>query len=344
MQKARRSKTPQSAICNPQSAISLVWSGERQNVDQEVAQFAAVHYGVEHAMFEQEFRALKPLGQLLADRLLDHARAGEADQRAGFGDVEIAEHRVTGGHAAGRRVGQERDVWESGVVEPRQRRRNLGHLHQTERAFLHPRAARTRDDDQRKTLIDAALDRPRDLLADNRTHAAAHKTELHRADHQLSPAHLAVASEERVEHSGLLLRSAQPVGVRGGVDEFERVGRRDLRVALGVLTAVEEHLQTLTGTDPEMIGAGRTDVQIGFQILAINRRRAILVLAFYEDALSFDCAFFWGGRWTYFVGFALEPSHRVVILRSGLGSVKDTKPASTGPRCRRKAERRRACP
>src|SRR5262249_36396653 len=90
---ARRSTVPQSAIRNQQSAISLVWSGESQNVDQEVAQFAAVHDSVEHAVIEQEFRALKPLGQLLADRLLDHARAGEADQRAGFGDVEIAEHR-----------------------------------------------------------------------------------------------------------------------------------------------------------------------------------------------------------------------------------------------------------
>ena len=35
----------------------------------------------------------KPVGQLLADRLLDHARAGEPDQRLGLGDVEVAEHR-----------------------------------------------------------------------------------------------------------------------------------------------------------------------------------------------------------------------------------------------------------
>jgi hypothetical protein len=85
----------------------LVWSGESQNVYKEVAQLAAVHDGVEHAVFEQEFGALEPLGHLLADRLLDHTRTGESDQRAGFGDVEIAEHRETGGNAPGCRVGQE---------------------------------------------------------------------------------------------------------------------------------------------------------------------------------------------------------------------------------------------
>src|SRR5262245_44842739 len=119
---AWRSTAPQSAIRNPQSAISLVWSGKIQNVDQEVAQLAAVHDGVEHAVVEQEFRALESLGQFLADRLLDYARAGEADQRAGLGDVEIAEHRVAGGHAAGRRIGQQRDIWKPGVIQPRKRR------------------------------------------------------------------------------------------------------------------------------------------------------------------------------------------------------------------------------
>src|SRR5262249_16635377 len=131
----------ESAIRNPQSAILFIWAGESQNVDKKLAQFAGVHNRVEHSMFEQKFRTLKTLGQLLADRLLDHARACEADQCARFGDVEIAEHRETGGYAAGRRIGQEGDVRQPGVVESRERRRNLGHLHQAERALLHSRAA-----------------------------------------------------------------------------------------------------------------------------------------------------------------------------------------------------------
>ena len=43
-------------------------------------------------MLQQKFRTLKAFRQLLADGLLDDARSGKADQRAGFGDVEIAQH------------------------------------------------------------------------------------------------------------------------------------------------------------------------------------------------------------------------------------------------------------
>jgi hypothetical protein len=50
-------------------------------------------------------------------------------------------------------------------VEPHQRGRNLGHLHQADRAFLHARAARSRDTISGMRAGDAALDGARDLLA-----------------------------------------------------------------------------------------------------------------------------------------------------------------------------------
>jgi hypothetical protein len=83
-----------------------------------------------------------------------------------------------------------------------------------------------------------------------------------------------------------------------------------MRVVFGVLAVVEEHLQSLARTEPEVMAAGRTNVQIGFKIIAIDRRRAILVFAFDEDAFHLDCAFFGRSQGAYFVGFALEPSHR----------------------------------
>ena len=48
-------------------------------------QLFARHDHVDHAVLQQIFRALEALGQLLADGLLDDARAGEADDRAGLG-------------------------------------------------------------------------------------------------------------------------------------------------------------------------------------------------------------------------------------------------------------------
>ena len=78
---------------------------------------------IEHAVLEQELAALESLGQLLPDRLLDDARAGEADERLRLRDVHVAEHREARGHAAGRRIGQDRDVGEPRAIEPRQRAR-----------------------------------------------------------------------------------------------------------------------------------------------------------------------------------------------------------------------------
>src|SRR5215831_11416385 len=48
-------------------------------------QLFAGHHGIEHAMFEEEFTALKARRELLPDGLFDDAGASEADQRAGFG-------------------------------------------------------------------------------------------------------------------------------------------------------------------------------------------------------------------------------------------------------------------
>ena len=59
---------------------------------------------------------LEAFRQLLADGLLDHARAGEADQRAGLGDVHVAQHRIGRGDAAGGRIGEHDDV---GLAAPR---------------------------------------------------------------------------------------------------------------------------------------------------------------------------------------------------------------------------------
>ena len=62
----------------------------RRTRDDHVLQLAPIDDHVEHAVLEQELAALKALGQLLADRLLDDARAGKADQRLRLGDVDVA--------------------------------------------------------------------------------------------------------------------------------------------------------------------------------------------------------------------------------------------------------------
>ena len=82
----------------------------RQSSASVGAQLVAMHHHVDHAVLLEIFGALEALGQLLADGLLDHARARKADQRARLGDMHVAEHRVGRGDAAGGRIGQHHDV------------------------------------------------------------------------------------------------------------------------------------------------------------------------------------------------------------------------------------------
>ena len=96
---------------------------EAQDARDHVLHLAAIDDGVEHAVLEQELAALEPLGQRLPNRLLDDARAGEADERLRLGDVDVAEHREAGGDAAGRGIGQHRDVGQPRAIEPGQARR-----------------------------------------------------------------------------------------------------------------------------------------------------------------------------------------------------------------------------
>ena len=59
------------------------------------------------AVVEQELRGLEALWELLADRLLDHLRAGEADVAARLGDEQVAERRERGADTAVGGVGEQ---------------------------------------------------------------------------------------------------------------------------------------------------------------------------------------------------------------------------------------------
>jgi len=100
-----------------------------------------MHHHVDHAMVVEILGALEAVGKLLANGLLDDTRASEANQRAGFGDVNVAEHGVRSGDATGRWVSEHHDVRESRLAQLLHSDRGARHLHQRENALLHARAA-----------------------------------------------------------------------------------------------------------------------------------------------------------------------------------------------------------
>src|SRR5271155_5169897 len=147
-------------------------------------QFLARDDGVEETVFEEELGGLETFGQFLADGLFDDARSGEADERAGLGNIQIAEHRVTGGDAARGGIGEDGNERELGFVHAPERRGNFRELHQADDALHHARAARAGDYDERLFLIERAVYGARDFFTDDGAHRAADKTEFHRAaDH-----------------------------------------------------------------------------------------------------------------------------------------------------------------
>ncbi|MPL60817.1 hypothetical protein SDC9_06379 [bioreactor metagenome] len=230
--------------------------------DQLLAQFLAVGDAVEHAVVEQVFGALEALGQLLADRLFDHARAGKADQRIRFRDLHVAEHGIGRRDAARRRVGEHDDIGQVRFLQHLHRNGGARHLHQAEDAFLHPRAAGGGKEDQRALCLHRAFGRGDDGIADIHPHRAAHEGEVLRGGDDRGAAHLALGDEHRLFLAGRFLRGAHPVGVFLLVAELQRVGDRLGHLDLGEDAAVEQRGEARARRDRHVVVAVRADVQV----------------------------------------------------------------------------------
>jgi hypothetical protein len=91
---------------------------------------------------------------------------GEADQRAGLGDLDVAQHGVGGGDAAGGRVGQHRDEGQPRLAHHLRGDGGARHLHQRQDALLHPRAAGGGEQDERRVDAGGGLGGSAMRLAD----------------------------------------------------------------------------------------------------------------------------------------------------------------------------------
>src|SRR6267142_5052359 len=257
-------------------------------------------------MLEQELGALKSFGELLSDGLLDDAGAGEADERAGFGDVEIAKHGEAGSDAAGGGIGKQRNVREFFFIELGERGGYLGKLHEADGAFHHARAAGTGNGDEGLARVDGQLDAAGDFFTDDRAHRAADEAELHGAKDDGPTVELALGGDDGIVHAELFLGFPEARGVGLGVNKLERVSRGHAGVVLGP-AAVEEHFESLSGIHFEMELALGADVEIGFEVLAENDGAAGFALD--PQALGAHATLF--GRGGLFDRFfvALEPGH-----------------------------------
>ena len=229
-------------------------------------------------MLEKELAALKAGREFLPDGLLNHARAGKADQGSRLANVQIAQHGERGGHAARGRVGQHGDIGHAGFVQTRQGGRNLGQLHQADNAFHHACPAGGGDNDQRIPGLNGFFDGAGNFLAYDRAHAAADECVFHRAHNHGAPVQLAAGIDHRVLQAGIGLGLFQARRVGLEIHEFQRVGRNQIRVEYLVLSAVEELRQPGAGVNAEVLLALRTNVEVLLEILLPDDLAAVLTL------------------------------------------------------------------
>src|SRR2546427_3612985 len=243
---------------------------ERENAAEGLLEITPLDDHVELAVREQELRALESLGQRLTDRLRNDPWSGEPDQRARLGQDDVAEHREARGDAAGRGIGEDRDVRQPGGGKPLERGGGLGHLHQREDALLHPGAAGRRDDDDRQMLVDGELNGAGELLADDRAHAAAEEAELEDGEHGRLAADRRDTTDDRFVGRGLLGGRADAFAILLGVLERQRIGRHQAGLALLERASVGQLTDALTGGDAEGIVALRTDAPAAFHLGAVD--------------------------------------------------------------------------
>ena len=209
-----------------------------------------MHDHVDHAVLEQVFRPLESLGQLLPDGLLDHPRAGEADNRPRLGDGDVAEHGEGRGNAAGGRIREHDDVRQARLLDLLHGDDGARQLHQRQDTFLHAGAPGGRDHDERRFLEDRQPGRGEQRSAHGDPHGSAEEAEIEHGDDDRHAAHPAVGDDHGVGLAGAVLRLLEALGVASAVAELQRIDDRVGQLDPLVRAVIEQHLKPSLGAQP----------------------------------------------------------------------------------------------
>src|SRR5512143_1213384 len=230
---------------------------------------------VDHAVFEEELRALEPRRKLLLDCLFDNPGAGETDEALRFRDDNVAEHREACSHSAEGRVCQNGDERQSCLSQPCHGGRRLGHLHEREDPLLHAGPARRGDGHKGHPFGDGPFDGPRDLFTDHGTHAAAHEVEIHDYDRHVLAAYLGLAGNDRVLEPRFFAAGLQLVLV---VLEGKKILGRQAVLHLEEASLVHEIGQPLRGRNTEVVVALGAYLEVLLHLFAVDDLLAIVAL------------------------------------------------------------------
>ena len=107
-----------------------------QQIRDRFLKIFAIYDEIEESVLEQELGSLESIRQIFFNGFFDHPGSGKPDQRLGFCEVDIAQHRERGGNASGRRIGKEGEIRDPGSRMLSQFCGSLGHLTQAIQAAM----------------------------------------------------------------------------------------------------------------------------------------------------------------------------------------------------------------
>ena len=234
-------------------------------------------------MLFQEFGALEAGRQLLLDGLGDHPGAGEADQRAGLGQVDVPQHRVGSRDPSRRGVGEDRNVGQAALVEPGQHRGRLGHLHEGEDSLHHARTPRCGHHNQGKLALQRVPSGTSDLLAHDRPHRPTDEAEIHHGQSNRDTLDASPAGDDGFVPPRPVPGRSEPVAVGLEVGKVEGVAARHAGVLLFEGIRVGQKFNVTGSRNPKVIPALRAHAQVSRQPLAVEDLSAAVTLL--EDVL-----------------------------------------------------------
>ena len=223
-------------------------TASHENADdarQRLGELVAMHDHVDHAVGEEVLRALEALRQLLADRLLDDARSGKADERTRLRNLDIAEHGIGRGDAARRRIRQHDDVGQTCLAQLLDRNGRPRHLHERENALLHTRAARRREQDEGLALGHRVHHARDNGFAGGHAQRSTHETKILRRGGNRLPTELAIGEEHGILEACRGLAVLEAIRIAAPVAELERIDRHVRRGQARIVAAIEDILQAL---------------------------------------------------------------------------------------------------
>src|SRR5581483_5088368 len=239
-------------------------------IGEPVTHLASIDDHVDRAVLEQKLCALKPLRKGLLDCLLDHPRAGESDQCAGFGDHDIADHGETGRYTAHRRIGEHRDKRQPFGRQLSEGSCRLRHLHEGHQSFLHTRTAACSETHEWHLLLDRTLHTTDEALAHDRTHRPAHEAKLERGDDRGDRIDRTLHHDQSVGFARLGSVRTEAIAVASTVDEFQKVDGDDFRADLVAPFGIESDVQSLAGGNPIVMRALWANAEALFEIRAVQ--------------------------------------------------------------------------